>query len=111
MSIIDRVRSLFAPQSTADPNALWLYVRCARCGTPLAVRVDMRNELSADYESGGYILVKEMMDSKCFTLMRAQVRFDSRRNVTEQTLENGVMLTREEYNQSIGQSGDQAGKK
>jgi hypothetical protein len=97
MSILDSIKSLFAPQGTGDPNAMWLYVRCARCGTPLAVRVDLRNDLSADYESGGYILHKEMMDSKCFTLMRAQVRFDAQHKIVEKSIEKGAFITQEEY--------------
>ena len=97
MSILDRVKSMFAAAPGGDPNALWLYVRCARCGTPLAVRVDLRNEPSSDYESGGYVLHKEMMDSKCFTLMRAQVRFDAERNVLERTVDKGEFITRAEF--------------
>ena len=59
MSILDSLKSIFAPSTTTNPNVLWLYVRCARCGTPLSVRVDTRNELSADYEQGGYVLFKD----------------------------------------------------
>jgi hypothetical protein len=55
------------------------------------------NELSADYERGGYVLFKEMMDSKCFSLMRAEVHFDQQRNIKEQKLEGGTMMTKEEY--------------
>ncbi len=97
MGILDSVKSIFAPSADADPNALWLYVRCSRCGTPLAVRVDTRNELSADYESDGYVLYKEMMDNKCFTLMRAELHFDQRRNVTGKKVDKGKFITREEY--------------
>lgn len=99
MSILKRVMSIFAASASADPNVLWLYVRCPRCGTPLAVRVDTRNELSADYERGGYVLYKEMMDSKCFALMRAELHFDQRRNVTERRVDNGEFITRQDYEQ------------
>lgn len=97
MGILDRVKSVFVPNAAADPNALWLYVRCSRCGTPLAVRVDTRNELSADYERDGYVLHKEMTDNKCFTLMHAELHFDARRNVTERKVDKGEFITREEY--------------
>ena len=96
MGILDRVKSALASQG-GDPNALWLYVRCARCGTALAVRVDLRNEPSIDYEAGGYVLHKEMMDNKCFMLMHARVRFDARRQVVEQTVDKGEFITREEF--------------
>jgi hypothetical protein len=104
MSILDRVKGLFAPQGGGDANVMWLYVRCSRCGTPLAVRVDLRNELSADYEHGGYILHKEMMDSTCFTLMHAQVRFDDQRKVIEQSVEKGELMTQEEYEKAMSPS-------
>jgi hypothetical protein len=98
MSILDAVKSAFS-SSAADKNALWLYVRCARCGTPLAVRVDLRNEPSIDYERGGYVLYKEMMDSKCFTLMRAQVQLDDQHKVIDQSVDKGEFITRERYEQ------------
>lgn len=101
MGMLDRIKSIFTPSAGGDPNVLWLYVRCARCGTALAVRVDTRNELSADYEHGGYVLFKEMMDSKCFTLMRAEVHFDQQRNVTAQRVDKGAIITREEYQAAV----------
>ncbi len=95
MGFLDNIKSMFAPRE--DPNALWLYVKCKRCTTPLAVRVDLRNELSIDYENGGYVLRKEMMDSKCFTLMHAELRFDAKRKIVAQKLDLGEFITKEEY--------------
>lgn len=95
MGLLDSLKSLFA--SPASLNAMWLYVKCKRCGTPLAVRVDLRNELSADYEGGGYVLYKEMMDSQCFSLMRAEIRFDAKRNIIEQKIDKGEFITKELY--------------
>ena len=97
MGIFSRVKSMFASAPGEDSNALWLYVRYARCGTPVAVRVDLRNEPSIDYENGGYILHKEIMDSKCFTLMTAVVRFDDKRSMVERTIDQGEFITRAEY--------------
>lgn len=102
MGIFNCMKSVFASSPGGDPNALWLYVRCARCGTPVAVRVDLHNEPSIDYENGGYILRKEIMDSKCFTLMRAVVRLDDKRSVVERTIDKGEFITREEYEKANG---------
>lgn len=104
MSVLDRVKAMFASQGN-DPNAMWLYVRCARCGTPLAVRVDLRNEPSIDYENGGYVLHKEMMDNKCFSLMHAEVRFDEKRNVVERKIDKGEFITRQDYEKSLTTNG------
>ncbi len=96
MSILDSIKALFAGPPS-DPMATWLYVRCKRCGTPMAVRVDLRNEPSIDYDTGGYVLHKEMMDNKCFALMRAEIHFDARRTILEKKLEGGDYITKEEY--------------
>ncbi len=105
MGFLDRVKSAFASPGS-DPNAMWLYVRCARCGTPLAVRVDLRNEPSIDYETGGYVLHKEMMDNKCFLLMHAEVRFDDKRNVIERKVDKGEFITAEEYQAMTNRKND-----
>ena len=97
MGLLNQLKSLFSSSTTGDPKALMLYVKCKRCGTPLAVRVNLANDLSADYESGGYVLNKEMMDGKCFRLMRAEVRFDAGRKIVAQKVDGGEFITREEY--------------
>jgi hypothetical protein len=96
MGLLDQLKTFFTPSSN-EPHTLMLYVKCKRCGTPLAVRVNLANDLNADYESGGYILHKEMMDSQCFTLMRAEIRFDAARKIIEQKIDKGEFLTREQY--------------
>ena len=89
---------LFGSSNTpADEDILWLYVQCNRCGSKLEVRVNRRNEVSPDYESGGSVLFKEMMDNKCFQLMRAEIRFDAKSQIISQSVTNGKIITREEY--------------
>ncbi len=101
MTLFDKLKMLFAQRP--PENAMWLYVRCAKCGTPLTVRIDLRNELSADYESGGYVLHKEMMDSQCFNLMHAEIQFDTQRKIVKQSVDQGAFLTRAEYEKAMTQ--------
>ena len=97
MGFIDSLKSFFTAPS--DPNIMWLYVRCKRCGTPVAVRVDLRNEPSIDYESNTYLLRKGVLDSKCFTLMNAELRLDANRRIVEQTIDKGEFISKAEYEQ------------
>jgi len=93
-----RIRELFgrgAPEG--DPDAIWLYVQCGRCGAPVAVRADRRYDLNPDEAGEGYRLVKEIMDDRCFRLMRAEVRLDAQYRVVERTIEGGRFLSAEEY--------------
>src|SRR5689334_23165244 len=97
------VRKLFSgsgASSASDANALWLYVQCNKCGAPVAIRVDTRNDISTDYETGGRYLRKEIMDSTCFQLMYADVRFDANGSIAEQSIQGGKFLTKEEFAQA-----------
>ncbi len=94
---MDWLTKLFKPAMGEDTNVLWLYVQCDRCGTPLAVRINKRNEMVPDYENGGYELHKEMMDSKCFQLMHAEMHTDAQGKVDSKNVDHGRFLTRAEY--------------
>jgi hypothetical protein len=64
------------------------------------VRIDLRNDLTADYgdtDAEGYTLVKEVMDDRCFRLMRAELQFDTKRRETSREVEGGTFVTEEEW--------------
>lgn len=99
------LRKLFGGGGSAqqdDNRALHLYIKCGRCGTPVHVRVDLQNDLAADYgdtEAEGYVLRKEVMDDRCFRLMLAEITFDPKRRETGRTVEGGTFITAEEWEQ------------
>jgi hypothetical protein len=100
MGILKRIKAaLFGgPDAEArDPDGIYLYAKCGRCGAPVRVRVDKRNDLLRDYDSGDYTLHKEIMDGTCFALMHATVRFDAAYRITDQQLDGGEFITWEAY--------------
>lgn len=83
-----------------DKNAMHLYIKCKRCSTPVHVRVNLGNDLQADYGDSaaeGYRLNKDVMDDRCFRIMRLEIDFDARRKETSRTLEGGTFITQEEW--------------
>lgn len=96
------LRRLFGSGSPTD-TAIHLYVRCNRCGAPVHVRVDPRNDLLIEYgddeNASGYRLIKEIMDSRCFRLMRADIEYDRSRREVSRQIEGGAFISKEEYNQ------------
>ena len=78
-----------------EDSALWLYVRCNKCGARARVRVSLANDLSM--EEDGYILRKEIMDNRCFQLMHAELRFDERRRVISRMVTGGEFISAEEW--------------
>jgi len=100
MKWFERLRGLVGGKGRPrDPDGIYFYVRCGRCGEKLKVRVDRRFDLRQDLDEGGYILRKEMMDGKCFSLMYATVRFDGSKRITSQKIEGGEFITEEEFHQ------------
>jgi hypothetical protein len=86
--------------SDAADQALHLYVKCNRCGRIVHVRVDLRNDLAADYgdtAAEGYTLVKEVMDDRCFRLMRAELQFDARKREISREVEGGTFVDEETW--------------
>ncbi|MGB8644643.1 MAG: hypothetical protein WCF84_05365 [Anaerolineae bacterium] len=100
MDWLNRIKSAFSGRAAGAP-VLWLYVQCNRCKTPVAVRINLYNDPSLD-EAGGYVLRKEIMDSKCFQLMRAELHLDQQRRIKEQAVEGGKFLSKDEYEKLSG---------
>jgi len=94
MSWLNKLFGTPSSSKRGDGDALWLYVQCDRCGTPLAVRVDRRNEVASDYESGGAVLRQEMMHGVCFQPTYAALHVDAQGHVTERSAATGNFLTR-----------------
>jgi hypothetical protein len=85
-------------QGQEDPDGLYFYVQCDRCGEKLRVRADKRHDLMVDSEQGRYVWNKEIMDGRCFQLMYARVVLDKTFSVQSQSIEGqGRFITREEY--------------
>ena len=100
MRILDKLLSFFGgtPRSRAD-DAIHIYVECERCRSRVHVRLDRRHDISVR-EEGGYFVRKEIMDSKCFRLMRAEITFDSADRVQAQECQGGRFLTQAEFEAS-----------
>jgi hypothetical protein len=96
MGLFDKLASLFGGGSGEGDEAVHIYVECGRCQARVHVRLDKRHDLSQG-EGGGYFVRKEVMDSKCFRLMVAELTFDSRYQIQAQAVQGGRFLTQEEF--------------
>lgn len=103
------LRRLFGGGDAAPSDgAIHLYVRCNNCGAPVHTRIDPRNELSIEYgdddSAAGYRLHKELMDARCFRLMRAEIAYDRSRREISRQIEGGAFITKDEYDELIAQA-------
>jgi len=86
-----------APSGGGDPNGILFYFRCNKCGTPVRVRVDRRNDLNSEDGPATYVVRKDIMDSKCFQMMRAELWLDTTYTVVQADVRGGSLITEEEY--------------
>ncbi len=84
------------PSPSGGDEGIHLYVECERCKAKVHVRLDPRHDLS-QAEEGGYFVRKEIMDSKCFRLMTAEIAFDRGYRITRQDITGGRLLSPEEF--------------
>ncbi|MBN1248008.1 MAG: hypothetical protein JXC32_10150 [Anaerolineae bacterium] len=100
MGILGKIREVLFGSATGeirDPMGIYIYAKCDRCGAPVRIRVDKAHDLQRDYDTGGFILHKEIMDGTCFALMQATVRFSARYAIVESEVEGGRLISWEEY--------------
>jgi hypothetical protein len=97
MGFLKKLKNLFDVKAAPrGADLIYLYVECGRCGERLRIGVNVRHDLSSDYE-GGYTLHKEIMDSKCFLLMHAKVSFDRQYRIVDQEITGGKFITESAY--------------
>lgn len=116
MGFLDTLKAIFggggAASGDRDGNALFLYVRCDRCGDIVRVRVNMANELQQEFAESdgvaGYALRKGVVDSKCFRPIEVTMQFDGRRRERSREIDGGQFVTREEY-EAAREGGSAAG--
>jgi len=104
MGFLKKLVSLFAggPRPSSEENALYYYVRCHRCKEVIRGRINLANDLSAEYGEGedttGYIYHKTLIGrGRCFQALEVTMTFDARRNILSREITGGEFVTEEEY--------------
>ena len=100
MGFLDALKSFFfgtGGGSGGDSTGLYFYFRCKKCGEIVRVRVHKHNDLNRADGPGTFLLRKEVMDSKCFQIMSAEIWLDSNYQVVTADVTNGELVSEEEY--------------
>jgi hypothetical protein len=97
------LKRFFSPRTRQERDAaLWIYVRCRRCGEAIRVRADRRYDLVSALldpgESGpAYTLHKDIVGGRCFQRIAVDLAFDSRLQIIDRRITGGEWLTEAEY--------------
>ena len=96
------------PREAAN-TALWVYVRCRRCGEAIQIRADRRYDLASEWRNPGepgpaYTMHKDIVGDRCFQRISIDIGFDARFRIVEQQIEGGEFLTAEAYAAAVAAS-------
>lgn len=102
MGILKKISELFSSSGASDDSAYWLYVKCKRCGETIRTRVDLHNDLSANYGEGSeettYFCRKVLMgQERCFQRIDVQLTFDQQRKLIDRQIAGGDFITEDQY--------------
>lgn len=96
-------KRLFGGNTQSAAREQYLYVQCQRCHTVLAVRIDLYNDVSAEYDDASgqeyYILRKDIVDARCFQRMHAEIQYDQYRREQKRSLHGGTFVDVATYQQ------------
>jgi hypothetical protein len=102
-----------APRPSApagDPDGLYLYFRCKRCGEVVRVRANRRNDVNREDEGpGAMVLRKEVMGNKCYQLMSAEVWLDSEYRIVDAEVSGGELVNESDYEAQQAAAASDAG--
>lgn len=102
MSLLKKLAGLLSPPGKRDTEGYWLHVQCDRCGEVIRARVDMRNDLSAEYgetegqeagsEISSYFSRKVLIGQRCYQPIEVELTFDERRQPIDRQVKGGQFV-------------------
>lgn len=94
MGLLKKLGEIFRASGKPEGMVTQIAVQCLRCGEIIQSRIDLRNELSVQYEDSGqptYICRKELMsaEGRCFQRIDIELTFDANRRLLQQEVRGG----------------------
>ena len=102
------LRRLFTRPAGQDAdNALWLHLRCDRCGEFIRLRVDRRYDVASNLLDPGeagpaYTMHKDVVGDRCFQRIRVTLGFDRRMQIVERQIKGGQLQEKVEFEADAG---------
>jgi hypothetical protein len=98
MKLLKKISSLFTGSGAGGQSgSLEIAVRCSRCGEVIHSRIDLANDLSAEYGENdretSYHCRKILIGKQnCFASIEVSLRFDAGRKLVEHEISGGTFV-------------------
>lgn len=89
------LQKLFGGTPKPEQRYYAFSVKCRRCGEVISGRVDLNNDLSAEYEEGGDIFFARktlMGENRCFQRIEVELKFNANRDLLERHITGGEFV-------------------
>lgn len=88
--------------ASGDPDGLYYYVRCTRCGEVIEVRLNRNNDLSVDYGEKGensdtLSAHKVIVGRRCYNRIEADFTFNRGRTLLDKHITGGTFAEASDY--------------
>ena len=102
MGLLDKLTGLFGGggkpgEGGEDTDGVHVYVQCEQCGSKVHLRLSKQYEIAPDYEKGGFVVHKTVVDTKCYRQIPAVFRFDDKHTLTAHEMPGATLITKEQY--------------
>jgi len=101
MSFFDRLSEYFRSSNEIDEDGFLIYVRCNRCNERLRVRVNLRHDLSINYDTPkekSYFCRKTLVGSSgCFERIEIELTFNQKKKLIKREISGGTYINKEEF--------------
>ena len=101
MSLFDKISEYFRSSNAVDEDGYLIYVRCNRCNEPLRIRVNLRHDLSIDYDAPkdqSYFCRKILVGSSgCFERIEIELTFNHKKKLVTRDISGGTFINKEEF--------------
>ncbi|HEX7975050.1 MAG TPA: hypothetical protein VF498_11630 [Anaerolineales bacterium] len=95
MGLLKKLSNLFAAPERSAGYGYWISVKCNRCGEVIRSRIDLRNDLSLNYEEGEapFFCRKTLIGSQhCYQPIEVELKFDSNRKLIDREAQAGQFV-------------------
>lgn len=104
MSFLKNFGKIFSSAPARSERSLLLYVQCSKCGEKLRARVDVWNDLTAEYDgksdsAASYHCRKVLVgDKRCYQPIELTLKFDKNHQLVEKHIHGGRFIDEAEFN-------------
>jgi hypothetical protein len=99
MGFFKKLSEFFSSSGTqkAPDYAMYITVKCKRCGETIRARIDLRNDLTINYDSEGPVLTyfcrKVLIgEQRCYQPVEIELTFDGKKKIIQRQISGGEFI-------------------